>query len=345
MKKIMCPSERVLAQLSCEQTDKIPFTVYESLISESHKNALYGQGLCIVDRVCSYSINYSIKINEICEKIDECTTKITKVYHTDKGDLTSVVMSKPGTSWTVEHLFKSADDYAKLVSLVLSMSVTPIYDGILALKKNLDKSCHIIRDQIPLEPMQKIILEFMGTEMFCYEVMDNFEEIERLYKVIREFNRSTYKVVANSPLDICNYGGNVMPSVTGIVMFKDYYIPNYLEAAETVHKTGKKMGSHFDSDNTVILSELQNTGLDYIEAYDLGMNKSIDEYSKFCKKPLWLNFPSAWQMHDLNSIYNETKSIILSRNKINGLIVGITEDVDERRILENCKTILKAINS
>lgn len=345
MNKQMTPSERVMAVLHGEAPDRIPFTVYESLIRENQRTGLYDKGLCIVNRVCSYEIIYNCKIEEISERIDAETLKVTKIYKTDAGDLRSVAMCRPDTSWMVEYPFKEESDYPKLVSLVGSMCPKENYGAVLSLRSVLRPEYNVIRDQIPLEPMQKIILEFMGTETFCYEWMDNRDEILKLYDKIKDFNRKVYPIVARSPLSFCNYGGNVMPDVIGANVFREFYLPNYIEAVEEVHKFGKKIGSHFDSNNALILPDFQNTGLDYIEAYDLGMNPSITEFVEVCDKMLWLNFPSAWQMHLPEQIYRETKNILKEARKTSGLLIGITEDVDPQRIAGNCEQILNAIRN
>lgn len=344
MKEKMKPSERVMAVLNGEEPDFTPFTIYEILIKEEQRKSLYEKGLCIVNRVCSYEIKYNCKVEEYSEPAGENTQKVTRIYKTDAGDLRSVAMCRPDTSWTVEYLFKDESDYPKLISLIRSMYPQENYGAVLSLQNALNPDYNVIRDQIPLEPMQKVILEFMGTETFCYEWMDNRDEIMKLCEEIRKFNRKVYPIVARSPLAFCNYGGNVMPEVIGAKTFRELYIPDYLEAAEEVHRFGKKIGCHFDSNNSLILSDFQNTGLDYIEAYDLGMNPSLSEFAKVCDKTVWLNFPSAWQVHSLKDIYRETAEILADARNVSALIVGITEDVDEKRIVENSEQILKAIS-
>lgn len=339
----MSPAERVKAVLEHRETDQVPFTVYESMMDERQKEILYPHGLCVVDRVCSYEIIYPDGVLEESERIDEQTVRITRVYRTDCGDLRTVILRRPYTSWTEEYLFKDESDYPKLNSLVKSMRPKASYDGVVALQKALDPGFHVIRDQIPLEPLQKIILEFMGTETFCYELMDHRDEIMKLSETVREFNRKVYPIVAQSPLDFCNYGGNVMPDIIGAKIFSDIYVPDYCEAAEQMHRVGKKIGSHFDANNTVILPYFNATDLDYIEAYDLGMNKSIEEFCSVCDKMLWLNYPSAWQLHSPESIYREARDIAKDAKRTNGLLIGITEDVDRDRIVGNCLQILKAI--
>ena len=64
MKKKLTPSERVTAVLHGRETDRVPFTVYESLIREEQRRPLYPLGLCIVNRVCSYEIVYGCRIEE-----------------------------------------------------------------------------------------------------------------------------------------------------------------------------------------------------------------------------------------------------------------------------------------
>ena len=107
--------------------------------------------------------------------------------------------------------------------------------------------------------------------------MDNRDEILKLYEALLVIARKIYPIVANSPIEICAYGGNVTPQIIGVENFEKYYVPNYNEAAEMLHKKGKLIGTHLDGDNTLIMSAVAKTKLDYIEAYDAGIGPSVKE--------------------------------------------------------------------
>jgi len=204
----------------------------------------------------------------------------------------------------------------------------------------------VVRDQIVLEPLQALISEYMGPETFCYEWMDNQDEILKLYNVLVDLARKVYAAVANGPLEFANYGGNVVPQIVGVENFKQYFVPHYNEAAELLHKKGKLIGCHFDADNTLIMDAIAGTTLDYIEAYDAGISPSVSEARKaWPGKIMWLNWPSAWHLRTEKEVYNGTAQLIKEAAPGNGFIIGITEDVPEERWQKNFLTIMDAIDN
>jgi hypothetical protein len=175
--------------------------------------------------------------------------------------------------------------------------------------------------------------------------MDNRDEIMILYKALVELARKVYAVVADSPLEFANYGGNVVPQIIGVENFRKYYVPHYNEAAELLHQKGKLIGCHFDADNTSIMSDIAGTALDYIEAYDPGISPPVKEARKaWPGKVLWLNWPSAWHLNSYEEIYSGTVRLIEEAAPGNGLIIGITEDVPAERWQKNFITIMDAID-
>lgn len=160
-----------------------------------------------------------------------------------------------------------------------------------------------------------------------------------------EVARKIYPVVANGPLEFCNYGGNVIPQLIGVENFEKYYIPHYNEAAEIMHKKGKLIGCHFDADNTIIMEAIAKTDLDYIEAYDPGMSPPVKEArSIFGRKVLWINWPSAWHLNSLEEIKRKTIELIEQAAPGNGFIIGITEDVPQDRWKDNFTAIMDGVD-
>jgi hypothetical protein len=247
------------------------------------------------------------------------------------------------TTWTHEHIFKSPEDYKALEFFIRDSKIIPEYRVVLKTTEMLGDD-FAVRDQIPLEPLQALISEYMGAETFGYEWMDNRDEVIRLYHALVELNRKVYPVVAEGPLAFANYGGNVVPQIIGKENFKNYYIPNYQEAAEVLHKKGKLIGSHFDADNTLIMEDIGDTPLDYIEAYDPGISPPVDQaMNLWSDKILWINWPSSWHLHSLKEVYEDTVNLIQTAGDKGHFIIGITEDVPEDKWQGNYNAIMDAI--
>jgi len=336
-----------MAALRGEVPDKIPFTAYENKLPRcTFERELRNRGLCIVRRVASYKLSYpNVKI-KTCNYIDDQGRYVTHVnYSTPVGELNKISQPAGFTSWTLEHEFKTPEDYKALLFIIKDAVVTENYQ---AVYKDLEElgDDFVIRDNLPLEPLQNLISHYMGVETFCLEWMENRDEILKLYDAFVELARKIYPVAANGPLEFANYGGNVIPSVIGPDGFKNYYVPNYEEAAEVFHKKGKMLGCHLDGDNTLIMDLIGQTSLDYIEAYDPGISPPlICAREKWPDKVLWINWPSAWHLLGEEQIFDNTVRLIEEARTRDGFLIGITEDVPNDRWKGNFLKIMDAIDA
>ncbi|HBN85162.1 MAG TPA: hypothetical protein DDZ89_15115 [Clostridiales bacterium] len=343
--KSMTPRERVLSALRRQDVDMVPFTIYDTKWIEGEARAeLMKRGLCPVIRITSYTVhrpNVSVKSHSFT---NEKGVKLVRTcYSTPAGDLTTLVQPVGFTTWTLEHMFKTKEDYKALLYIIQDAVVQPDYEkASLTLTQAGDE--YVVRDQIPLEPLQNLISTYMGTETFCLEWMDNRDEILKLYDAFVAHARKIYPIVAEGPLEFANYGGNVVPQIFGVENFEQYFVPHYNEAAEALHKKGKLLGTHLDADNSIIMNSIAKTGLDYIEAYDAGISPSVKEARKYWPdKVLWLNWPSAWHLEPMEKIKPLTKGLIDEAHPGDGFIIGITEDVPVDRIVPNMFEIMNGI--
>ena len=343
---MITPRNRVMTALRDGFPDKIPFTVYENMIPqcETERN-LRNRGLCIVKRIPSYTI-YHPNIEVITYGyVDENKRDVVRtVYTTPYGQLQKLTQKGINTTWTLEHLFKTPDDYKSLLSYIEDSVVVPEYEKVQAQVSMLGED-FVARDQIILEPMQALISDYMGPETFSYEWADNQDEILKLLESLRELAMKVSTVVADSPLEFANFGGNVVPQIVGVENFKKYYVPVYNEAAGILHKKNKLIGCHFDADNTLIMDAINDTALDYIEAYDAGISPPVSIARKaWPDKVLWLNWPSAWHLGTTKDVYNNTIRLIEEASPGNGFIIGITEDVPEELWQKNFVAIMDGID-
>lgn len=343
----MTPRERITATLRGEKTDKIPFTTYEEkLPRSSRERILRNQGLCLVKRTRSYGIHYpNVKYRTMSQTDAKGRYVTTHIYSTPYGDLERVTEAAGFTTWTHEYPFKTPEDYKALRFLLHDGVVTESYAAASRLTSELGPD-YTVRDNLCLEPLQDLILFYMGTETFCIEWMENRDEVLLLYRELVETARKIYPIVANGPLSYANYGGNVTPEIIGRKVFQEFYCPNYAEAAEIFHKSGKLIGTHLDGNNTLIMDDIAQAPLDYIEAFDAGMGPSLAEAcQKWPDKVIWLNFPSAWHFHSAEEIYDDTLKLIQEGQGAKGLIIGITEDTPPDRLPGILEAIRAAIDA
>jgi hypothetical protein len=266
-------------------------------------------------------------------------------YTTPHGELSHVWEPVDFTSWRHEWLFKSPDDYKALLFFIQDTVVEPDYDRVSKLVADLGED-FVVRDQLPLEPLQNLISSnYMSTEQFAIEWMDNRDEVMKLYEAFVEVARKIYPLVANGPLEFCNYGGNVIPMVIGPATFRDCYVPHYNEAAEVLHKKGKLIGTHLDADNTTIMELVAQTDLDYIEAYDPSISPSVAAArAAWPDKTLWINYPCSWHLWEEEKLRAGTRQLLKEAAPGDRFIIGITEDVPEERWRGNYRAIMDVID-
>jgi len=340
------PRRRVMNVLKGEIPDRTPFTVYSGKLPRcTLERELRNRGLCLIERTTSYRIDRPNVTFEEHRCVDRSGKLMVKtIYHTPVGDLSLLTEPAGFTSWTHEYLFKSPADYKTILFMIEDSIVTEDYARVAKLQADLGDD-FAVRDGLPLEPLQSFISgSFFDPAEFCVQWMDNRDEMLKLYNAQVKLARKIYPIVAKGPLEFCNYGGNVVPQIVGRENFQKYYIPNYNEAAEELHKTGKLIGTHLDAENETIMDLVAQTNLDYIEAYDPGMSPSVSQARKaWPDKVLWINWPSAWHLGSPQEVHDGTLRLLAEAKPGNNFIIGITEDVPEDKWAVNFTQIMNAI--
>ncbi len=347
---------RITDALRGEGQDHVPFTTY-SLFSglSTFEREMRNLGMGYVHITNSYDIVHKeASVREIhyvgsdySVFGSEGASLIRTEYDTPYGTLWMEQIPQPElfTRWTRHHIFKSPDDYKALLWLVRDMKVIPRHNRAAGLLAELGEDI-AVRDQIPIEPLQNMITTtIMDAQTFGFEWCDNRDEIMKLYDAYVELNRSVYPIVADGPLDFANYGGNVIPAIIGKENFAKYYMPNYEEAAEILHKKGKLIGSHFDDNNGPIMDEIAATPLDYIEAYDPGISPPLPEaFRKFKDKAIWINWPSAWHNEEPDKAYQLTADLLKEHQSGQKLLIAVTENMPAGKDRALFPVIMKAIS-
>jgi hypothetical protein len=187
----------------------------------------------------------------------------------------------------------------------------------------------------------------MGVEQFSIEWAERRDELMRLYDVLTEDRRKIYPLLADSPADIFNYGGNVSVEVVGVERFRKFILPHYDEAAEIVVKKGKLLGSHLDGNNRQLAPYVAASQLDFVEAFtpppdcDLGVKEALEMWPG---KILWVNFPSSVHLSGASAVEEMMRQILVEAAPGDRFLVGITEDVHEDAWRQTFPAMAKVIN-
>ncbi|MCL5674417.1 MAG: uroporphyrinogen decarboxylase family protein [Candidatus Omnitrophica bacterium] len=345
----MTPRKRVEAVLRHEKPDKIPLTMYENKIPQcSVERQLRNDGLCIVNR--TYPVFKTSSTNVKCKTYiyyENGEEYRKNTVSTPVGELSTVDKPAGFTSWHIEKIFKTPEDYKPLLFMVKDIVFEPCYEIFAKAEKQSGEDI-TLRVAIDNTPLQQIMVNWMGVETFAVEWSERRDEIEKIYKAMVENHRKIYPIIAKSPALHVNYGGNETGDLMGKERFEKYVLPLYNEAAEILHKCGKLIGAHLDGNNKIWADLLAESKLDYIEAFSPSPDTDMtiqEAFSVWHNKVLWINFPSSLQLASIKKIEETTREIIESSLPDKFFIIGITETIPEDRWQENMLVISRIINS
>ena len=343
----LSPRQRVLAALHGEQPKEgVPFAPHMHNVPRStDERLLRNRGMCLVKGFYQFACHTPhVNVTETRSESARGTMVTHRVYQTPVGEIAETLEDGGFTSWYLEHMFKGPEDYKAIRYLIEDAVITPDYAPAAKASATWGDD-FLVRGELPYEPMQEIIYHFMDSVTFCYEWSDRRDEVLTLFNAMTGKNQKMIEASLQSPMEVFCYGGNFVPSLFGVDFFQKYYLPAYEEATHALHKHGKLVGCHFDSDNTLIMDDIAGTDLDFIEALDAGMGPSVADARKaWPGKVLWLNYPSAWHLLPPDEIRRRTQEMLRSVRPAQGLIVGITEDVPEDRWQANYAAIMDGID-
>jgi hypothetical protein len=305
------------------------------------------RGLCIVKRDAPVFKTHRPNVRVTRHVYWEGERQMTRtLYETPVGDLTTLTEAAGFTSWRHERMFKSPEDYRALLFLIQDEVYEPTYASFTRAERDFGHDA-VFRAAFGLEPLQSLISGMMfDTQSFCLEWMDRRDEILELYDAVVENRRRIYPLVAKSPALHANYGGNVVPEVIGLETFERYYLQHYNEAAEVMHAHGKLVGCHFDANCRLFAKAIAQTDLDYVEAFtpapdtDMTLGEAREAWPD---KVLWLNFPSSIHLRTDDEVEQATVDMVDELDTVDGLIMGITEDIPADRWQDSCRAIMDGL--
>ena len=119
---------------------------------------------------------------------------------------------------------------------------------------------------IPRINIMRIMIEYMGFENGTTALYLYPKEMEHLIATINETDDEMLRMVADSPIEIVNYGDNVHQALCAPPIFTRYVMPEYIRRNEILHRAGKKTYPHWDGDCGQLLPYARDCGFDGIEA-------------------------------------------------------------------------------
>ncbi|MFC1453008.1 hypothetical protein ACFLSJ_06640 [Verrucomicrobiota bacterium] len=346
----MTPEERVSRCVDGGHADKVPFTMY-SCPQNAVEREMRNMGMCLVDRggpVCSTTYP-NVHMHRTVEWNEDYSLKMIRTfYDTPVGTVSTLHQEGGGRpGFMHEKMWKSAEDYRTILFILKDARIEQADFGGWASKSKAYGGDHYIRGGIGIEPLQLFISEYwMDMQDFCIEWMDSRDEILGLYEAMVENNRKVYPMAAASPARIIDYGGNVVADIIGRDTYEQYFVPHYREAADILHGNGKLLASHYDANCGLLRDLIATSGLDCIEAFtpapdtDMTLREARDAWPD---KILWCNFPSSVHLRDDSEVEQFTVNMLNELDSVDGIIMGITEDLPAHRGLDSCLAVMNGL--
>ncbi|MFH1074586.1 MAG: hypothetical protein V1752_05805, partial [Candidatus Firestonebacteria bacterium] len=189
---MLTPRERVEKVLKRKKADYVPFTAYENKTTLCDSERwLRNNGMCVVFRVGSFR-GGNPDVKERSSEFSENGTKKRIIeVETPSGKVSKkqhyqVLNTATGSLWHDEDkFFKSKEDYKVLAEIIKNNKYVPTYDSVIAKQKFLGDG-FIVRDRCSADPIHKLMITYMGIEMFIMEWNDNRDEVLKLYNLLVE---------------------------------------------------------------------------------------------------------------------------------------------------------------
>jgi hypothetical protein len=323
----------------------VPFSFYDLLLPRGlDVSPLYARGMSICAR---RSVLKTVMPDVKTVIVDEGQGRRRTVHVTPVGTLTEVWQEAAyGAMSPVEHLIKCREDYRAAEFMVRNTRYEPTYDEFLQERERIGDAGYVMAHS-GYSPLEGIQIMWLGQERFCYEIMDNEDAVMGLYEAMALSHRTMYRMIAASPADVCLYSGNIVPSMLGPARVRNLVLPCLQEFAGLMEESGKKLGSHMDGDNRLIMDVLAESRLHLVEAFtpppDCGV--SVHEArSRWPRKRLWVNFPASVLIGSEERIRQVTNGILEEAGDRRGFLMGITEDVPADHMVRSLSVVLDAVN-
>ena len=349
--------EEIEIALAGGTPDHVPFTYYDLLFPESFDPAcLQSKGMAICARRYTFrKIVRDVDVREVVEP----GGRIRTIYDTPVGTLSSLHRASPiayrvpegmndppavGRA-PLEHPIKTRDDYRVAEFIVRHTDYQPDYDVFQTQQEKVGDS-GIMVAIMGYTPLIDIQVKWVGQQQFCYEVADNEDALMDLYHVLVRNHERLHQVVADSPAKYVAYGGNIVPQMVGPGRIRDYILPCWQALADRLHEKNKKLGSHLDADNRLIMDLVAESPLDFVEAFTPPPDCSVsvaEARAAWPDKALWINFPSSVHLASEDTIRQTTRSILEEAGDRKCFLMGVTEDIPPDRIETSVGAILDVI--
>jgi len=278
----MTQKQRILAAARGEKLDKLPFgaridvwynyhsahgTLPDRYKGWSQVDILRDQGAGAQMRFFSLT-REEYRDMEVVEKHDP--PYITTEYRTPVGTVSKKEIfdtsEGPWIKYEMEKLFKGEQDYPVIKYIMEHTEPTDNFEAFNKLKDEVGGDGLVMTAPGGLwSPVQRVMREIIGYELFFYELADRPARVEELMEVMKELDRKKLKVAIGCDLEVFNICANWSDDIHTPV-FRKYFTPWFREVVEFLHSHGRLAMAHTDGEMRRLNPLFAETGIDIAEA-------------------------------------------------------------------------------
>jgi corrinoid protein of di/trimethylamine methyltransferase len=209
---------------------------------------------------------------EIEVKREGSTTRVT--YHTPLGEVSTTTiytkeMRQAGASitWIHEHIIKRPEDYAIVAYIFENLKLAPKYEDFVEWQNEIgEDGVAVTYLGGAASPMHHIQKDFVDATAFYFHYKDYQKEMRMLAESMEYFFDQALKIIADSPAEAVQWGGNFDDMITYPPYFEKEILPWVRKAVETLEARGKVVMCHCDGENLGLMDLIRDSGMHVAEA-------------------------------------------------------------------------------
>jgi len=324
--------ERILAALTWGQPDRVPLTVYDSLLPRgTTERRLREAGVGLVTRPPAHRVEHR-EVEIVTREYFENGRKLMRrSIGTPVGEVWQTIEPDPGygtSNWIHEHFIRKPEDYAVMDFYLRDAVYRDNYSSIREARRRVgDDGIVIVR--VGKSPLQEMLYQMLGYERFAIDYRENRDLLDSLYATMVRRYQELYELAANAPVEILLLADNITADVVGVDRFRTYLMPEYAKLKARLAGTGKLLAVHMDGRLRGLVGQIASADCDIVEALTpppMG-NVSIREArAAWGGKALWINFTSSVHLEPAAVVEAHTRQFLSEIGSKSGFAISVTED-------------------
>jgi hypothetical protein len=321
----------ILTTLQGGRPERVPWNIHHQLLPQGQlERAMRDRGLGIVEKSVppyrAVSREVSVEERQTFED-DRLTLHVT--HHTPVGDLHSrKVIGPDGSPWVMEYPVKEVADFPILEYIGEDTLFLPNDPQIRARQQSLGEDglvlCRLMRS-----PLQRLLIEWMGTEAVSYALFDHPGEMERLLDRMADADAPAHAIAAESAAEALWSAENITAWITSPELFERHCLPYYGRVAELLRGRAKPYGVHMDGQLHALQDLIAASPLDFVEGFTpppIGDLELEDARRAWPEKVLWTNFPGSVLHRRDDEVVQYAAELVKTGMEGGRFLLTLTED-------------------